>query len=310
MKEPRFSRRPDIGQKIHVSFEFFPPKTDEMETRLWDTVQRLEPLAPRFVSVTYGAGGSTRERTARTVGRILTGSTLTPAAHLTCVDATRGEIDNVIAEFAVMGVKRFVALRGDPTTGVGARYQPHPGGYANGAELVGALKRVGDFDVSVSAYPEKHPESPDFATDIEMLKRKVDNGATRAITQFFFDNDLYESYVERARRAGIYIPIVPGILPIHNFAQVANFSGRCGAHIPAWLAERFDGLQGDPQTHALVAAAVAAEQVMDLVERGVSDFHFYTMNRADLVFAVCHMIGIRAHPAEDQTSADGASAAA
>ena len=307
MNEPSFSRRPDIGQKIHVSFEFFPPKTDEMETRLWDTVQRLQPLAPRFVSVTYGAGGSTRERTARTVKRILTGSTLTPAAHLTCVDASRDEIDKVIAEFAEMGVKRFVALRGDPAAGVGASYQPHPGGYANGAELVGALKAQGDFDISVSAYPEKHPESPDFATDIEMLKRKVDNGATRAITQFFFDNDLYERYVERARRAGIYIPIVPGVLPIHNFTQVANFSGRCGAHIPGWLAERFDGLQADPQTHALVASAVAAEQVMDLVERGVSDFHFYTMNRADLVFAVCHMIGIRAHPAE---ASAGASAAA
>ncbi|RLP27203.1 methylenetetrahydrofolate reductase [NAD(P)H] [Mesorhizobium sp. YM1C-6-2] len=303
MNEPNFSRRPDIGQKIAVSFEFFPPRTDDMETRLWDTVQRLEPLAPRFVSVTYGAGGSTRERTARTVNRILTGSKLTPAAHLTCVDATRGDIDTVIAEFAGMGVKRFVALRGDPAAGVGARYQPHPGGYANGAELVSALKAQGDFDISVSAYPEKHPESPDFATDIEMLKRKVDNGATRAITQFFFDNDLYERYVERARRAGIYIPIVPGVLPIHNFTQVANFSGRCGAHIPAWLGERFDGLQADPQTHALVAAAVAAEQVMDLVERGVSDFHFYTMNRADLVVAVCHMIGIRAHSAGVPASA-------
>ena len=180
----------------------------------------------------------------------------------------------MIAEFAGMGVKRFVALRGDPAAGVGACYQPHPGGYANGAELVGALKAQGDFDISVSAYPEKHPESPDFATDIDMLKRKVDNGATRAITQFFFDNDLYESYVERARRAGIYIPIVPGVLPIHNFTQVANFSARCGAHVPAWLAERFDGLQDDPQTHALVAAAVAAEQVMDLVERGVSRLPF------------------------------------
>jgi len=303
MNEPNFSRRPDIGQKIAVSFEFFPPRTDDMETRLWDTVQRPEPPPPRFVSVTYGAGGSTRERTARTVQRILTGSKLTPAAHLTCVDATRGDIDTVIAEFAGMGVKRFVALRGDPAAGVGARYQPHPGGYANGAELVSALKAQGDFDISVSAYPEKHPESPDFATDIEMLKRKVDNGATRAITQFFFDNDLYERYVERARRAGIYIPIVPGVLPIHNFTQVANFSGRCGAHIPAWLGERFDGLQADPQTHALVAAAVAAEQVMDLVERGVSDFHFYTMNRADLVVAVCHMIGIRAHSAGVPASA-------
>jgi methylenetetrahydrofolate reductase (NADPH) len=295
MNQPRFSRRPDIGEKISVSFEFFPPKTDEMEARLWDTVTKLEPLSPKFVSVTYGAGGSTRERTARTVGRILKESRLTPAAHLTCVDAARGEIDQVIAEFAGMGVTRFVALRGDPAEGVGARYRPHEGGYANAAELVSALRAAGDFDISVSAYPEKHPESPDFATDIEMLKRKVDNGATRAITQFFFDNDLYERYVERVRRAGIYIPIVPGILPVHNFTQVANFSARCGAHVPAWLAERFDGLQDDPQTHALVASAVAAEQVMDLVEGGVNDFHFYTMNRADLVFAICHMIGIRAH---------------
>jgi methylenetetrahydrofolate reductase (NADPH) len=303
MNEPRFSRRPDIGAKIHVSFEFFPPKTDEMEARLWDTVQRLEPLDPEFVSVTYGAGGSTRERTARTVKRILTGSRLTPAAHLTCVDATSGDIDKVIAEFADMGVKRFVALRGDPAAGVGERYHPFEGGYANAAELVTALKQTGEFDISVSAYPEKHPESPDFATDIEMLKRKVDNGATRAITQFFFDNDLYERYVERVRRAGIYIPIVPGVLPVHNFTQVANFSARCGAHVPAWLAERFDGLQSDPQTHALVASAVAAEQVLDLVERGVSDFHFYTMNRADLVFAICHMIGIRGHHAEGAIAA-------
>ncbi len=303
MNEPRFSRRPDIGANIHVSFEFFPPKNDEMEARLWDTVQRLEPLSPGFVSVTYGAGGSTRERTERTVRRILTGSKLAPAAHLTCVDATREEIDTVIGEFAAMGVKRFVALRGDPAAGVGERYQPHDGGYTNAAELVDALRRAGDFDISVSAYPEKHPESPDFATDIEMLKRKVDNGATRAITQFFFDNDLYERYVERVRRAGIYIPIVPGILPIHNFTQVANFSARCGAHVPAWLAERFEGLQGDAQTHALVAAAVAAEQVMDLVERGVCDFHFYTMNRADLVFAICHMIGIRANQFEGTSAA-------
>ncbi|TIW04151.1 MAG: hypothetical protein E5V74_07340 [Mesorhizobium sp.] len=216
MNQFRFSRRPDIGEKVSVSFEFFPPKTDEMEARLWDTVTTLEPLKP---------------------------------------------------------------------------------------ELVGALKSVGDFDISVSAYPEKHPESPDFATDIDMLKRKVDNGATRAITQFFFDNDLYERYVERARRAGIYIPIVPGILPVHNFTQVANFSSRCGALVPAWLAERFEGLENDPQTHALVASAVAAEQVLDLVERGVGDFHFYTMNRADLVFAVCHMIGIRSHEAEATGSA-------
>ena len=293
MNQFRLSRRPDIGDKIRVSFEFFPPKSDEMEAKLWDTVTRLAPLKPHFVSVTYGAGGSTRERTLRTVRRILTETDLTPAAHLTCVDADRDAVDAVVAEFRAMGVRRFVALRGDPSEGVGAAYAPHPQGYANGAELVSGLRKAGDFDISVSAYPEKHPESPDFATDIEMLKRKVDNGATRAITQFFFDNDLYERYVERARRAGIYIPIVPGILPVHNFNQVANFSARCGTHVPNWLAERFDGLDRDPQTHALIAAAVAAEQVLDLVERGVGDFHFYTMNRADLAFAICHMIGIR-----------------
>ncbi len=294
MNQYRYSRRSDVGSRIRVSFEFFPPKSDEMEARLWETVQRLEPLQPQFVSVTYGAGGSTRERTARTLRRIRNASSLVPAAHLTCVDASRAQVDEVIADFVGMGIRNFVALRGDPTAGVGARYEPHPDGYANGAELVAAIARQGSFDISVSAYPEKHPESPDFATDIDMLKRKVDNGATRAVTQFFFDNDLYESYVERARRAGIYVPIVPGILPVHNFSQVANFAARAGTHIPRWLGERFSGLQEDPLTHMLVAAAVAAEQVFDLVERGVSDFHFYTMNRADLAFAMCHMIGIRA----------------
>lgn len=303
MNQFRLSRRPDIGVKLRVSFEFFPPKSEDMENRLWETVLRLEPLQPHFVSVTYGAGGSTRERTARTIKRILTETSLQPAAHLTCVDAKRAEVDAVIADFAAMGVRRFVALRGDPAEGVGARYVPHPEGYGNAAELAGALKKQGEFDVSVSAYPEKHPESPDFSTDIDMLKRKVDNGATRAITQFFFDNDLYERYVERVRRAGIYIPIVPGILPVHNFQQVANFAGRAGTHVPAWLAERFDGLKNDPQTHALVASAVAAEQVLDLIERGVGDFHFYTMNRADLAFAICHMIGVRPQAAPGAAAA-------
>ena len=293
MADPRLSRRPDAGGRINVSFEFFPPKTDEMEQRLLETVTRLGPLSPAYVSVTYGAGGSTRERTQRTVGRILRETTLKPAAHLTCVDATREEVDAVIRDFAAMGVSRFVALRGDPASGAGEAYRPHPGGYSNGAELTAAIRAIGDFDVSVSAYPEKHPESADFATDIDMLKRKVDAGATRAITQFFFDNDLYERYVERVRRAGIYIPIVPGILPIHSFKQVAGFAGRCGAHVPAWLAARFEGLDNDAQTHALVAAAIAAEQVLDLVERGMEEFHFYTMNRADLAFAICHLIGVR-----------------
>jgi methylenetetrahydrofolate reductase (NADPH) len=293
MTANQFSRRSGLGDRIKVSFEFFPPKSDEMEDRLWQTITRLETVDPHYVSVTYGAGGSTRERTSRTVSRILRESGLKPAAHMTCVDASREDVDAVIADFVQLGVSRFVALRGDPAAGVGASYQPHANGYRNGADLVGAIRRQGDFEVSVSAYPEKHPESADFATDIEMLKRKVDNGATRAITQFFFDNDLFERYVERVRRAGIYIPIVPGILPIHNFAQVANFSGRCGTHVPAWLAERLSGLENDPQTHALVASAIAAEQVLDLVDRGVGEFHFYTMNRADLAFAICHLIGIR-----------------
>ncbi len=211
-----------------------------MGERLWQTVRRLEPLKPRFVSVTYGAGGSTRERTQSAIARILGESTLTPAAHLTCIGATRAEVDDVVSQFAVMGVRDFVALRGDPAEGVGARYRPHPDGYSNGAELVAALRRAGDFEISVSAYPEKHPESPDFATDIDMLKRKVDNGATRAITQFFFDNDLYERYVERVRRAGIYIPIVPGILPIHNLGPGDELRGalRCACAAMAGRALR------------------------------------------------------------------------
>ncbi|HWT63749.1 MAG TPA: methylenetetrahydrofolate reductase [NAD(P)H], partial [Ochrobactrum sp.] len=282
------SRRSDIGQTTRVSFEFFPPKTEEMEQRLWETVTRLAPLKPKFVSVTYGAGGSTRERTIRTVARILKETDVDAAAHLTCVDATKEEVDEVVREFASLGVKRFVALRGDPAAGIGEKYVSTPGGYLSSAELVAGLRQIDDFDISVSAYPEKHPESPDFATDIDMLKRKVDNGATRAITQFFFDNELFERYVERVRRAGIYIPIVPGVLPIHNFKQVKNFCARSATHIPVWLAERFEGLDNDPQTHQLVAAAIAAEQVMDLIERGVQDFHFYTMNRADLPFAICH----------------------
>jgi methylenetetrahydrofolate reductase (NADPH) len=293
----RLSRRPDLGESIRVSFEFFPPKNDDMEARLWQTVERLEPLAPHFVSVTYGAGGSTRDRTARTVKRILDETSMVPAAHMTCVDASRAEVDQVVRDYAAMGVKRFVALRGDPVEGVGATYRPHPDGYANGAELTAAIARLGDFDITVSAYPEKHPESPDYSTDIEMLKRKIDSGAKRAITQFFFDNDVYERYVERVRRAGIYVPIIPGILPVHNIAQVTNFAKRTGAHVPSWLKERFDGLENDPQTHSLVASAVAAEQVLDLIERGVRDFHFYTLNRADLAFAISHLIGIRPHKA-------------
>ncbi len=281
------------GQKLHVSFEFFPPKTEEMERTLWDSIKRLESISPHFVSVTYGAGGSTRERTHATVKRMLDETTLMPAAHLTCVDATRDDVDAVIRNYSEIGVRHIVALRGDPVSGVGAHYAPHPGGYRNAADLVNGIKRIGDFEVSVAAYPEKHPDSRDVQADLDMLQAKVDAGATRAITQFFFENDLYFRYLDRVRARGIDIPVVPGIAPVQNFKQVKNFAERCGATIPRWLADRFDGLDDDVATRKLVAAAVAAEQVLDLVDRGVTDFHFYTMNRADLVFAICHLLGLR-----------------
>jgi methylenetetrahydrofolate reductase (NADPH) len=282
-----------MAQPIRVSFEFFPPKTEEMEKNLWEAVARLAPLTPNFVSVTYGAGGSTRERTHATVRRIVTETALTPAAHLTCVAATRPEIDAVIQSYREAGVRHIVALRGDPTGGVGDKYAPHPGGYRNAADLVAGIKRIADIEVSVSAYPEKHPDSPTVDADIDMLKAKVDAGATRAMTQFFFENDRYFDYLDRVRARGIYIPIVPGILPVQNFKQMKNFAERCGTSVPRWLAERFDGLDDDVATRKLIAAAVAAEQALDLVERGVTDFHFYTMNRADLVYAVCHLLGLR-----------------
>jgi methylenetetrahydrofolate reductase (NADPH) len=287
----------DGDSRIHVSFEFFPPKTDEMAVTLWESIRRLAPLRPNFVSVTYGAGGSTRERTHATVKRILAETSLTPAAHLTCVAATRGEIDEVIRAYYAAGVRHIVALRGDPSGGIGTRYAPHPGGYLNGADLVAGIRRLCDVEVSVSAYPEKHPDSPDVGADIDMLKAKVDAGATRAMTQFFFENDCYFRYLDRVRARGIDIPIVPGILAVQNFKQTKNFATRCGASVPAWLAERFEGLDDDPATRQLIAAAVAAEQVIDLVDRGVTEFHFYTMNRADLVYAVCHLLGLR--PATD-----------
>ncbi len=276
-----------------ISFEFFPPKTAEMEERLWAAIKRLEPLRPRFVSVTYGAGGSTRERTHATVKRILAETALMPAAHLTCVAASRDEIDAVVRLYHEAGVRHIVALRGDPPGGVGERYAPHPQGYRNAADLVGGIKRLVDVEVSVSAYPEKHPDSPSVEADVDMLAAKVDAGATRAITQFFFENDLYFRYLDRVRARGITIPVVPGILPVQNFKQAKNFAQRCGTSVPDWLAERFHGLDDDPATRKLIAAAVAAEQVLDLVDRGVSDFHFYTMNRADLVYAVCHLLGLR-----------------
>jgi methylenetetrahydrofolate reductase (NADPH) len=283
----------DGSRRIRVSFEFFPPKTAEMEQTLWEAISRLAPLCPLFVSVTYGAGGSTRERTHATVKRILAETALTPAAHLTCVGATCDDVDKVIHDYCVAGVRHIVALRGDPPGGIGERYAPHPGGYSNGADLVGGIKRIADVEVSVSAYPEKHPDSPSVEADIDMLKAKVDAGAARAITQFFFENDLYFRYLDRVRACGIEVPIVPGILPVQNFKQTRNFAARCGASVPDWLAERFAGLDEDAATRKLIAAAVAAEQVVDLLDRGVTDFHFYTMNRADLVYAICHLLGLR-----------------
>jgi methylenetetrahydrofolate reductase (NADPH) len=289
-KPSRFTGR---SPAISVSFEFFPPRTEDMEKVLWESISRLAPLTPSFVSVTYGAGGSTRERTHNTVRRILAETALVPAAHLTCVAASREEVDAVVRAYCAAGVGHIVALRGDPPGGAGERYVPHPGGYANAAELVAGIRGIGDVEVFVAAYPEKHPDSPTVAADIDMLAAKVDAGASRAMTQFFFDNDLYFRYLDRVRARGIDIPIVPGILPVQNFKQTRNFAQRCGASVPNWLAKRFEGLDDDPATRKLIAAAVAAEQVLDLVDRGVSEFHFYTMNRADLVFAICHLLGLR-----------------
>jgi len=299
LRASRFARGED--RRIDVSFEFFPPKDEAMEKILWDSIERLAPLAPNFVSVTYGAGGTTRERTHATVKRLLKETSLTPAAHLTCVAATKAEVDEIVRNYHAVGVRHIVALRGDSLEGAGAQFAPHPGGYETSAALVAGIKRIApDFEVSVSAYPEKHPDSPTVDADIDMLKAKVDAGAGRAITQFFFENDLYFRYLDRVRARGIDIPIVPGILPVQNFKAATNFAARAGASVPAWLAERFHGLENDPATRKLIAAAVAAEQVFDLVDRGVTNFHFYTMNRADLVYAVCHLLGLR--PAVEQAA--------
>jgi methylenetetrahydrofolate reductase (NADPH) len=273
-----------------------------MEKSLWETINRLAPLTPSFVSVTYGAGGSTRERTHSTIARILSETRLLPAAHLTCVGAARGEIDEIVGRYHEIGVRHIVALRGDPPGGIGTAFSTHPDGYQNSPELVaGIKKRFPDIEVSVSAYPEKHPESPDFDADIDVLQAKVDAGAARAITQVFFDNDLYFRYLDRVRARGIFIPIVPGIMPMHNFKQARSFVTRAGTTVPNWLAEKFEGLDDDAETRKLVAATVAAGQVERLNKHGVDTFHFYTMNRADLVFAICHLLGIR--PAGAQKAA-------
>jgi methylenetetrahydrofolate reductase (NADPH) len=278
-----------------------------MEESLWRSVERLTPLGPTFMSVTYGAGGSTRERTHSTVARMVKETDIPPAAHLTCVSATREEVDAVVDSYREAGVRHIVALRGDPAGGVGTKFEPHPGGYASTAELVSGIRqRAPEIEISVSAYPEKHPESPTAEADFDVLKAKVDAGANRAITQFFFDNSHYLRYVDKARARGIHVPIVPGIVPVSNFKQTANFAARTGASVPDWFAARFDGLDNDPQTRQLIAAAVAAEQVLDLVDHGVKDFHFYTMNKADLVYAICHLLGLR--PTAEAKAAEAAAA--
>ena len=288
---PRASHSTCSG--IHVSFEFFPPQTDEMEQLLWSSIKRLVPLHPSFVSVTYGAGGKTRERTHATVARILRETTVKPAAHLTCVGASRTEVDSVAKSYWDIGVRHIVALRGDPMAGPGSLFEPHPDGYANSTALVAGLKKLADFEITVSAYPEGHPESPNVDRDIDILKAKIDAGASRAITQFFFENDCFMRFLDKVRAKGIDIPIVPGIVPVLNFNQTAAFARRAGASIPQWLADRFEGLDHDSVTRRLIAATVTAEQVFDLVDQGIHHFHFYTMNRADLVFAVCHLLGVR-----------------
>lgn len=277
---------------ISVSFEFFPPGDAEMEATLWKTVQRLVPLAPRFVSVTYGADGSTRERTHGLVSRIHRETPLTGAPHLTCVGASRGEILDIARRYWDQGIRHLVALRGDPVKGESS-YVPHPDGFAYASDLVAGLKSVADFDISVAAYPETHPEAPSAHFDLDNLKRKIDAGASRAITQFFYDRDAFLRFRDRCYRAGIKAPLVPGILPVTRFPQVLRFAARCGATIPDWLQFRFLGLDDDAETRRLIAASVAIEQVQDLLNEGVTEFHFYTLNRAELTYAICHALGVR-----------------
>ena len=283
---------------LAVSFEFFPPKNAESETSLWQSLRRLEVVKPSFVSVTYGAGGTTRDRTLATVKKIVDETSLAPAAHLTCVGASKDEVNAVIRDFWAAGVRHIVALRGDPPAGVGARFSPHPEGYRNAADLVRGIRDIADFQVSVSAYPEKHPESVSIEEDLAFLADKADHGATHAISQFFFHNAFFLRLRDRIAARGIKIKLLPGVLPITNFARVQEFAGKCGAHIPPELIARFAGLDSEPETRNLVAAMVAAEQVRALTQEGVDAFHFYTLNRADLVYAICRMLNLGSNPAE------------
>jgi len=281
----------DIPQ---VSFEFFPPGTPAMEATLWLSIQRLAPLRPRFVSVTYGADGSTRDRTHRIVSRIVAETGLRAAPHLTCVGATREEVLGIAQQYRDEGIRDIVALRGDPPAGA-ERYTPHPGGFEYGADLVTGLRALADFDISVAAYPEVHPEAPSAAFDLENLKRKLDAGASRAITQFFFDVDNFLRFRDRCAGLGITASIVPGILPIHKFPQFLRFAGACGAQVPDWLHERFAGLEDDDETRRMISASIAIEMAERLQTEGVGEFHFYTLNRAELTFAICHALGLRPH---------------
>jgi methylenetetrahydrofolate reductase (NADPH) len=277
---------------IEVSFEFFPPADAEMEATLWKSVVRLAPLAPRFVSVTYGADGSTRERTHNVVTRIQRETSLVGTPHLTCIGASRGEILDIARKYWDQGIRHLVALRGDPPRGV-TQYVPHPDGFAYASDLVAGLKSVADFDISVAAYPEMHPEASSAAFDLDNLKRKMDAGASRAITQFFYDTDVFLRFYDRCKAAGIAQPIVPGILPITRFPQVLKFAAMCGATVPDWLKDRFNGLEDDPETRRMIAASVAIDLVRKLERYGIRDFHFYTLNRAELTFAICHSLGVR-----------------
>lgn len=282
----------DLAGDVRVSFEFFPPKTEAMEATLWESIKALEPLGPRFVSVTYGAGGSTRDRTHSTVARMVRETGMTPAAHLTCVNASRDEIAAIAKAYWDAGVRHIVALRGDPPE-PGARFSAHPQGYANAAELVEGLKRIADFDISVAAYPEIHPDAPNLAADISNLRRKIDAGASRAISQFFFDADTFFRFRDAVGRD---IEIVPGILPVSNFRQTQKMAAQCGTRLPGWMARLFEGLDDHPGTRQLVAATVTAELCRRLYEGGVRELHFYTLNRAELTYAICHMLGLRPAP--------------
>ncbi|MGE3141901.1 MAG: methylenetetrahydrofolate reductase [NAD(P)H] [Hyphomonadaceae bacterium] len=286
---------------LRLSFEFFPPKSAALEEKLWAAIRRLERLDPAFVSVTYGAGGSTRDRTHRTVARIVNETKLKPAAHITCVDAARAEVDEVLAGYWAAGVRHIVALRGDPPAGAGARYAPHAQGYAYAADLVAGAQKIAPFEISVACYPERHPDSAGWQDEIDNFKRKLDAGATRGVTQFFFDADIFLRFRDRLAAAGVSAPVVPGVMPVTNFAGVKKMAAMCGASIPDWFARVFDGLDDDAETRQLVSAATAAELCARLAGEGVRDFHFYTLNRADLVIAICRMLGVKA-----QTSAENA----